>query len=191
MTIYINDLNDCICKAYVTSAKCFEYFLPRSFFSLSLDYRFILSKYSTSYKVFLDFMRLYFLQLEEVQGHCDPNPSEYVDVDVAEPHVIFCWGLQPGKTKVIDIEFVKDDFWSNISNGYQGSPGRMALSIIQASQLPKYTHFDSLSKKVTKARSKMIDFYQQRIPMYSQHLPNYVVGYVSTNGDPEYPSAGG
>ncbi|XVF66078.1 hypothetical protein PTKIN_Ptkin10aG0005300 [Pterospermum kingtungense] len=129
-------------------------------------------------------------KLEEVQGLFDPNPAEYIDVDIAEPHVIFYWGLQPGKTNVLDIESIKDDFWMNVSNGYQGSLGRMELSIVQASQLPKYTQFDSLNKKGTKARLKMIHYNQQRIPIYSQHLPNYVVGYVSNNGGPEYPSAG-
>ncbi|XVF28179.1 hypothetical protein REPUB_Repub15cG0006600 [Reevesia pubescens] len=130
-------------------------------------------------------------KLEEVQGLCDPNPAEYIDVDIAEPHAIFYWGLQPGKTNVIDIESVKDDFWRNISNGYQGPLGRMELSIVQASQLPKYAQFDTLSRKGTKACWKMIEYNQPRIPIYSQHLPHYVVGYVSTNGDPEYPSSGG
>ncbi|XVE65486.1 hypothetical protein DITRI_Ditri08aG0003800 [Diplodiscus trichospermus] len=134
--------------------------------------------------------RCLLLKLEEVQGLCDPNPAEYIDVDVAEPHVIFYWGLQPGKSNVIDIESVEDVFWTNISNGYQGFLGRMELSIMQASQLPKYSESDTLRRKGTKACWKMTDYNHQRIPIYSQHFPNYIVGYVATNGDPEYPSSG-
>ncbi|KAJ6689840.1 hypothetical protein OIU85_006172 [Salix viminalis] len=33
------------------------------------------------------------LKLEAVQGFCDPNPMEYVDMDVSEPNVVFYWGL--------------------------------------------------------------------------------------------------
>ncbi|KAK8308654.1 hypothetical protein V6Z12_D02G074200, partial [Gossypium hirsutum] len=47
-------------------------------------------------------------KLEEVQGLCDPNPAEYIDVNIADPHVIFYWGLQAGKTNAIDIKSVKD-----------------------------------------------------------------------------------
>ncbi|XP_017975784.1 PREDICTED: LOW QUALITY PROTEIN: nuclear poly(A) polymerase 3 [Theobroma cacao] len=135
--------------------------------------------------------RCLILKLEEVQGLCDPNPAEYIDLDVAEPNVVFYWGLQPGKTNVIDIESLREDFWRNISNGYQGLLRRMELSIVQASQLAKYAQFDTLSRKGTKASWKMSDCNQQRIPIYSQHLPHYVVGYLSTNGDSEYRSAGG
>ncbi|OMO53463.1 hypothetical protein CCACVL1_28620 [Corchorus capsularis] len=134
--------------------------------------------------------RCLLFKLEEVQGLCDPNPAEYIDMDVAEPNVVFYWGLQPGKTNNIDIESVREDFWRNISNGYQGPFGRIELSIVQASQLPKYAQNDTLTRKGTKACWKIIDYNQQRIPVYSRHLPHYVVGYVSTNGDPEYPSAG-
>ncbi|KAG4157408.1 hypothetical protein ERO13_D02G060800v2 [Gossypium hirsutum] len=128
-------------------------------------------------------------KLEEVQGLCDPNPAEYIDVNIADPHVIFYWGLQAGKTNAIDIKSVKDVFWRNISTGYQGPFGKIELSIVQASQVPKSAQFDTLSQK-KKACWKMMDYHQRRIPIYSQHVPQYIVGYVSTNGDPEYPSAG-
>ncbi|KAL5782097.1 hypothetical protein ACOSP7_007126 [Xanthoceras sorbifolium] len=130
------------------------------------------------------------LKLEEVQGLCDPNPSEYVDMDVQEPNVVFYWGLQPGKTNYPDIESVEKDFSKNIHNGYQGSPGRMELSIVQASELSKNAEFDTGTGKRTKACWKIFDYHQPRIPLYSQHLPHYFVGYVEAKGDTKYPSAG-
>ncbi|TYG78627.1 hypothetical protein ES288_D02G074900v1 [Gossypium darwinii] len=129
-------------------------------------------------------------KLEEVQGLCDPNPTEYIDVNIADPHVIFYWGLQAGKTNAIDMKSVKDVFWRNISTGYQGPFGKIELSIVKASQVPKSAQFDTLSQKRKKACWKMMDYHQRRIPIYLQHVPQYIVGYVSTNGDPEYPSAG-
>ncbi|KAH1096592.1 hypothetical protein J1N35_013513 [Gossypium stocksii] len=134
--------------------------------------------------------RCLLFKVEEVQGLCDPNPAEYIDVNIADPHVIFYWGLQAGKTNAIDIKSVRDVFWRNISTGYQGPFGKMELSIVQASQVPKSAQFDTLSRKRTKACWKMMDYHQRRIPIYSQHVQQYIVGYVSTNGDPEYPSAG-
>lgn len=129
------------------------------------------------------------LKLEEVQGLCDPNPTEYVDVDVTESHVVFYWGLQPGRTNLLDIEAVEKDFLKNIHNGFQGSPGRMELFIVLASQLSKSSQLDSGSGRRTKACWKNLDYNLPRIPVYSQHLPNYIIGYVDTNGD-KYPSAG-
>ncbi|MBA0681650.1 hypothetical protein Goari_023436, partial [Gossypium aridum] len=114
----------------------------------------------------------------------------YIDVNIADPHVIFHWGLQAGKTNAIDIKSVKDVFWRNISTGYQSLFGKIELSIVQASQVPKSAQFDTLSQKRKKACWKMMDYHQRRIPIYSQHVPQYIVGYISTNGDPEYPSDG-
>ncbi|PPD99642.1 hypothetical protein GOBAR_DD03354 [Gossypium barbadense] len=68
--------------------------------------------------------RCLLIKLEEVQGLCDPNPVEYIDVNIVDPHVIFYWGLQAGKTNAIDIKSVKDVFWKNISTGYQGPFGK-------------------------------------------------------------------
>lgn len=132
-----------------------------------------------------------FLQLEEVQSPCDPNPAEYVDVDVEEPNAVFYWGLLPGKTNFPDIESVKEAFWKVVSNGYQWSPGRLELSIVQVSQLLNHARLDNARRKSTKACWKIFYYNQQRIPIYSQHLPYYVVGYMTANRDTEYPSAGG
>ncbi|KAL9410128.1 hypothetical protein AB3S75_043977 [Citrus x aurantiifolia] len=131
------------------------------------------------------------LKLEEVQGLCDPNPTEYIDVDVTVPHVVFYWGLQPGRTNLLDIVAVEKDFLKNIHNGFQGSPGRMELLVVQASQLSKSSQLDSGSGRRTKACWKNLDYNLPRIPVYSQHLPNYIIGYVDAKADSKYPSAGG
>lgn len=75
--------------------------------------------------------------LEGILGFCDPNPTEYVDSEKTEPHVVFYWGLQHVKNNFIDIDLVKGEFMKIINNGYEGSPGRMELSILLTSQLPK------------------------------------------------------
>ncbi|KAK0607966.1 hypothetical protein LWI29_023386 [Acer saccharum] len=131
------------------------------------------------------------LKLEEVQGLCDPNPCEYGDMDAAEPNVVFYWGLQPGRANYLDIKYVEKDFVENINKGYQGSPGRMELSIIQASQLSSNAQSDTGTWKRTKACWKINDYHQPRIPVYSQHLPHYIVGYLEAHGHANYSSAGG
>ncbi|XP_057959658.1 nuclear poly(A) polymerase 3 [Malania oleifera] len=132
--------------------------------------------------------RCLLVKLEEVQGICDPNPMEYVDAEVGEPNVVFYWGLQPGKTYLRDIWPVEEDFMRSINNGYQGPPGRINLSIVQASQLPKNAQFDT---KGTKACWRIHDNYQKMVPVYSQHFPGYLVGYMAADGEPEFPRLGG
>ncbi|RDY09520.1 Nuclear poly(A) polymerase 3, partial [Mucuna pruriens] len=75
--------------------------------------------------------------LEGIQGFCDPNPTEYVDNEKTEPNVVFYWCLQPCKNNLVDIDLVKAEFMKIINNGYEGSPGRMELSFLLTSQLPK------------------------------------------------------
>ncbi|KAK6160960.1 hypothetical protein DH2020_004341 [Rehmannia glutinosa] len=65
-------------------------------------------------------IRSLLVKLEEVQGFCDPNPTEYVDTDWLVPHVIFYWGLCPGRSNHISIELIRDDFLRNIFTGYEG-----------------------------------------------------------------------
>lgn len=130
---------------------------------------------------------MFYLQLEEAHGLCDPNPTEYIDMDVKEPNVVFYWGLQntdDNKACFTDIESVEVDFMKNINTGYVGSFGGLELSIVQASQLPKHAAgFDTASRKGTRACWKIIDYNRQRMPIYSQHLRQYVIGYVATNGN--------
>ncbi|OVA13561.1 Poly(A) polymerase [Macleaya cordata] len=131
------------------------------------------------------------LKLEEVQGRCDPNPTEYVDLDEAVPNVVFYWGLQPGRSSFTDIKSVEEYFMKNINNGYQGSHGRLELSIVDSSQLPKNAQFDYVSGKESKGYWRFFDYSPQPgKPIYSQYLPHYFVGYVATNPVPDYPSAG-
>ncbi|KAM7257440.1 hypothetical protein ACFE04_013181 [Oxalis oulophora] len=121
------------------------------------------------------------LKLEEVQGMCDPNPTPYMDNDSSEPNVVFYWGLQPGKTNVANMESVRMDFLKNISMGYEGSLGKIELSIVPVSQLRQNGVFDTtVGSKDNKACWKILDDNQDKIPVYSKHLPSYVVGYVAT-----------
>jgi poly(A) polymerase len=103
------------------------------------------------------------VKLEEIQGFCDPNPTEYVDVNVAEPNTVFYWGLQPERSDFLDIKSVKEDFFKSLSNGCQGPTRKITLSVVQASQLPKNAQFDSESNK----------------------------GYLNPNANINYPIAGG
>ncbi|KAG7995791.1 hypothetical protein I3843_01G127000 [Carya illinoinensis] len=120
------------------------------------------------------------IKLGEVQGFCDPNLVEHVDMDVIVPNVMFYRGLNPSKSSFIDIRHVKEDFMKNLKNGYQGSAGGMGLSILLAS-----------IGKWTKECWKILDYNLRRTPMYSQHLPHYFVGYVATDREVENPSDGG
>ncbi|KAJ6987756.1 nuclear poly(A) polymerase 3 [Populus alba] len=134
--------------------------------------------------------RCLLLKLEAVQGFCDPNPMEYADMDVSEPNVVFYWGLNRSRSNFVYIEPVQEDFSRSIYCGYYGIRGKMELSIVQASELPKNARFDSGNGKKMKACWKMLDYNQRRAPAYSQHLPSYFVGYVESNGDTECPSTG-
>lgn len=75
-------------------------------------------------------------QLEELLGFCDPNPTEYVDVDASEPNLVFYWGLPPAMTDMINIGHVEVEFLKSANNVYQGPTGKLKLSIVQADQLP-------------------------------------------------------
>ncbi|KAI3990194.1 hypothetical protein MKX01_029172, partial [Papaver californicum] len=87
------------------------------------------------------------LKLEEVQGHCDPNPTEYIDVDEASPNVVFYWGLQPGGSSFTNIQSVEKYFRNYINNGYRGSKGRFEISIVESPQLPKDAQSDYVTGK--------------------------------------------
>ncbi|CAA0829420.1 Nuclear poly(A) polymerase 3 [Striga hermonthica] len=101
------------------------------------------------------------LKLEEIQGFCDPNPTEYVDVDLLVPHVIFYWGLCPGRTSSINIESIKKGFTRYIYNkGREASTGKIDLSVVKASDFPK-----------TKADGNG----RPGGGLYSRHVPGYFV----------------
>ncbi|KAE9591625.1 hypothetical protein Lal_00039120 [Lupinus albus] len=129
--------------------------------------------------------------LEGVQGFYDPNPTEYVDNEKAEPNVVFYWGLQPADKNNMDIELVEGEFMKIIGNGYEGSPGKLELSILIASQLPKNAQFDDETTKGRKTCQKLIDQDKKMSPVYSQHLPHCLVGQVTPSGEAECLSSGG
>lgn len=132
-----------------------------------------------------------FLQLEGVQGFCDPNPTEYVDNVKTEPNVVFYWGLQPGRNNFMDIDLVEGEFMKIIGNGYEGSPGKMELSILLASQLPKNAQFDDGTVKDRKTFWKIIDHDKKRSQVFSQNLPHCLIGQVAPSGEAECLSSGG
>lgn len=129
------------------------------------------------------------VKLEELQGFCDPSPLEYVDVDLAAPNVVFYWGLQPSRSDIIDIDFVDEDFMKNMSNGYRVPPGRMKLSVVKASQLPKSVTCNTGSKGV-RARWRILDNSQRKIPVHTNSLPQEFAGLMATNGSAEFSNAG-
>lgn len=136
------------------------------------------------------------VQLEDIQGFCDPNPTEYVDTEKSKPNVVFYWGLQDGKYNVeYDIKLIEEEFMSYISTFYDGCPGRMELSILQASELPKNAQIDddheeddksSESAKGTRLCWKKIADYDEKrsSPAYTQRrrLPRHFASCVAPNG---------
>ncbi|CAL5412998.1 unnamed protein product [Camellia sinensis] len=97
---------------------------------------------STFYRIRTEFHRGDALtKLEELQSFYDPNPTEYVDVNVTELNIVFYWDL--GRIGFFDSRSVKEYFVQSISKGYQGRTGKMNLSVVQASQLPKNAQFDN------------------------------------------------
>ncbi|KAL6522911.1 hypothetical protein OROHE_016758 [Orobanche hederae] len=140
------------------------------------------------------------VKLEEVQGFCDPNPTEYVDADLVEPHVIFYWGLCPGRSNFISVDSIKEDFLRNIFAGYDGPVGKMDLRVVKASEYPKtQTRTGSKGTTITttttttttttsttttrKACWRVVDSNQSKTALYSSHIPGYFVGYLSANGN--------
>lgn len=129
-------------------------------------------------------------QLEEFLGFCDPNPTEYVDVDASEPNAVFYWRLPPARTDVIDISHMEEEFLKNTNNVHQGPTGKIKLSIVQADQLPQKSHFDS-NRQSAKPCWRIVRSNQRIVPAYYNYQPIYVDGYLTTNASLQYPSAGG
>lgn len=134
--------------------------------------------------------RCLIIKLEELLGFCDPNPTEYVDVDASEPNAVFYWGLPPARTDMIDIGHVEEEFLKSTNNVYQGLTGKMKLSIVQADQLPQKAHFDSYRQRA-KPCWRIVRSNQRIAPAYYKYQPMCVDGYLITNSTSQYPSAGG
>nr|XP_010921414.2 nuclear poly(A) polymerase 3 isoform X2 [Elaeis guineensis] len=130
------------------------------------------------------------LKLENVQGFCDPNPTEYVDQNVAEPNTVFYWGLLPNETIFMDTDSVKEDFMNSVYKDLyadKSSRCKLELSIVESAQLPKHVQIGSGGTKGSKACWRILDYNHLRKPVYSQYLPHYFVGYVAS--DKKYHSA--
>ncbi|XP_055818439.1 nuclear poly(A) polymerase 3-like isoform X2 [Solanum dulcamara] len=146
---------------------------------------------STFLKIKNEFMRGYMLtKLEELLGFCDPNPTEYVDVDASDPNAVFYWGLPPARTDMINIGHVEEEFLNSTKNVYQGPTGKMKLSIVQADQLPQKAHFGS-KRQSAKPCWRIVRSNQRKVPAYYKYQPIRVDRYLTTNACPEYQSAGG
>lgn len=122
------------------------------------------------------------LKLEEIRVSCDPNPTEYFDTGNldSKPSLVFYWGLKMmGRCMDVNVTSLEKDFRKNLSNGYRGTPGKMELSVVPASELPNIAQLPTRKSKRMKACWRIPEFDQQRMPVYSSHLPNYFVGYVA------------
>ena len=129
------------------------------------------------------------MQLEQVHALCDPNPTEYIDLTIRVPNVVFYWGLVPGSGDNLDLNAAANALMKDRSIGYQGNLGRMSLAIVHASQLSNLQLADDHIK--TELSLSTFNHQQQMMPVYSTHSPHYVVGYLVNEGNPEHPHANG
>ncbi|CAH2054792.1 unnamed protein product [Thlaspi arvense] len=100
--------------------------------------------------------RCLLIKIEQVFGICDPNPTEYVETYTNQPNIVFYWGLHLRTINVSDMESAETDFLKILNSGsLRGPVGRIKLSVVQASQLPKSKNGDcdssNGSKKMTRA----------------------------------------
>ncbi|XP_013587675.1 PREDICTED: nuclear poly(A) polymerase 3 [Brassica oleracea var. oleracea] len=126
------------------------------------------------------------IKIEEVFGLCDPNPTEHLEACEKQPNIVYYWGLHLRTVNVSDIESVETDFLKNVNNSgsFQGSVGGIQLSVVQTSQLPKNVECDTSNrnKRVTRTCWRVRDDnHCKDKPVYSRHLPGYVVGYEKIN----------
>ncbi|KAF5797017.1 putative polynucleotide adenylyltransferase [Helianthus annuus] len=119
------------------------------------------------------------VKLEEMHALCDPNPTEYIDVSIQIPNIVFYWGLVPGRGDNLDLNTATNDFMTNLSIGYPNIPGSLSLALVQASQLPKIMQLATDDIKA-QLRLSNFNYQQQMIPVYSTHSPHYLVGYSAT-----------
>ncbi|XP_020267167.1 nuclear poly(A) polymerase 3 isoform X2 [Asparagus officinalis] len=81
------------------------------------------------------------LKLETVQGHCDPNPTEYIDHKIADPNVVFYWGLSTNGSNYIDVYSIREDFMKSVNKDIYSDTSsknyKLELSVVESSQLPK------------------------------------------------------
>lgn len=115
--------------------------------------------------------RCLLVKLEELRVLYDPNPTEYLDTTIQDPNVVFYWGLVPGRSNYLDVDLVQEEFKRNLVTSYKGLTGKMTLTVIQASELPK-------SLQVVDTH-QLFSTPSQMVPVYSNHAPHYFVGYFA------------
>ncbi|GKA32457.1 nuclear poly(A) polymerase 3 [Tanacetum coccineum] len=77
-------------------------------------------------------------KLEELHAFYDPNPTEYSDTTIQDPNIIFYWGIVPGlSNNLFDLNSVQREFKKYLGTGSRGVKGKISLSVIPASRLPK------------------------------------------------------
>ncbi|GAB2217849.1 hypothetical protein Droror1_Dr00001061 [Drosera rotundifolia] len=117
-------------------------------------------------------------QLEELLGFCDPNPEGYAEHTYSSksPNVVYYWGLH-AHCDGSDITQV-EDFRTSLRSGYEGPLGQVELSIVPSSQLATATvNCINVAPKERKACWRIPEYSLRQVPMYSLHLPSYLVGY--------------
>ncbi|WOL11790.1 nuclear poly(A) polymerase 3 [Canna indica] len=127
-------------------------------------------------------LRALLLKIEMVHDYCDPNPMEFVDHNMAEPNTVFYWGLSPKGGTFMDIDFLKEEFMKSINTDHSvmnPTHCKLDLSIVENAQLPKSLQLDACEAKWSKPCWRIFDYNHSRKPVYSQHLPQYFVGYLA------------
>ncbi|XP_071696020.1 nuclear poly(A) polymerase 3 [Rutidosis leptorrhynchoides] len=126
-------------------------------------------------------IRSLLIKLEELHALCDPNPTEYIDISIRVPNVVFYWGLVPGRGDNLDLNFATQFFMNKLGIGFPGNMGRLTLTMVQSSQLPK--KLDLADDHIKEQLKTNLSYEQRKVPVYSAHSPDYVVGYLACNGD--------
>ncbi|PWA99848.1 poly(A) polymerase 3 [Artemisia annua] len=118
-------------------------------------------------------------KLEEFHAFYDPNPAEYSDATIQDPNVVFYWGIVPGLSNILfDLNSVQREFKKYLGTGSKGVKGKISLSVIPASQLPKNLLLVD-NPHVHSSPTQMI-------PVYTNPVPYYTVGYLT----PGHPGSG-
>ncbi|KAI3522647.1 hypothetical protein L1887_00594 [Cichorium endivia] len=103
------------------------------------------------------------VKLEELHASCDPNPTEYSDTSFQDPNVVFYWGLIVSESDDVDLDLLQKEFKKNLGTGFKSPTGKITLSIIQTSQLPKNLQPVDTHPELSNPT--------QMAPMHLDHMP--------------------
>jgi poly(A) polymerase len=107
------------------------------------------------------------MQLESLNVGCDPDPSEQVDHTIAEPNVVFLWGLMYRNTQICTSSLKKDFMKSVINNIYgkeKCAHSDITMSIVSTLQPLKSLPDQSVhSQKLLNLPSLMLGFRQMNL----------------------------